>query len=743
MSADARNLSPEVSPETVLEVANLSVEYATRNGAVHAVRDVSFTIRRGETFGIVGESGSGKSTLAFAVMGYLSANGCVSGGRIDYHGQNLLALPRQRLDALRGARIAMVYQDPMSSLNPSIIVGVQVAESLLAHEPLSRNAARERTLELFAAVNMPEPAAIFRRYPHQLSGGQQQRVLIAMALACNPDLLIMDEPTTGLDVTTEAQILDLIAALKRRFSSAILYISHNLGVIARVSDRLGVMYAGQMVEQGAVKSVFRRQLHPYTAGLLECLPSLDFGRKTRPLRLIDGMIPDLTRIVPGCSFAPRCAHARERCREESPALVEVVDQHQSRCFFWREQEVARAETATAVLAAQLAARAPAPIDVAAASPRPASLLQSAPQPAPQLALPLQRATAAAKSIADDNVAGPLLEVDMLTKEYVESNRVLGIFGTERVVHALDGVSLTLQSNETLAIVGESGCGKTTLARCIVGLVEPSRGQIRFDGQALAGSAGARGREVRRRLQMVFQNPDSTLNPKRTIGQALGRPLAMFRGLTGAAATEAATALLRSVRLDERYLDRLPNQLSGGEKQRVGIARAFATNPDLIVCDEPVSALDVSVQAAILNLLGDLQARERTAYLFISHDMSVVRYLADRVAVVYLGRICEHGPVERVFAPPWHPYTEALLSAVPVPDPDAAMNAIRLEGPVPSAANPPSGCPFHTRCPRKIGAICEERVPPAQVDIDGHTIVCHIPLAVLREVNSRLLTQPLT
>ena len=470
-------------------------------GMVHAVRDVSFAIRRGETFGVVGESGSGKSTLAFAVMGYLSANGRVTGGRIEYQGRDLLGMSRARLDELRGARIAMVYQDPMSSLNPSITVGDQVAEAVLAHEPGSRNEARSRTLELFGAVNMPDPAAIFRRYPHQLSGGQQQRVLIAMALACNPDLLIMDEPTTGLDVTTEAQILDLINALKARFSSAILYISHNLGVIARISDHLGVMYAGQMVEQGPVRDVFQRQLHPYTAGLLECLPKLDFGRKARSLKLIPGMIPDLTRVRPACSFEPRCPHARERCRDEAPPLIEVVPGHASRCLFWREQEEER----------RMAVEQP-----PAASPN--------------------RTTVSPGAV-------PLLEVDDLGRNYVDSNKLLGFFGSERVVRALDGVSLAVQANETLAIVGESGCGKTTLARCIVGLVEPTHGTIAFDGAPLAGIAGDRSRDVRRRLQMVFQNPDSTLNPRRSIGDALRRPLATLSRTLGRCARRAAVELL--------------------------------------------------------------------------------------------------------------------------------------------------------------------------------------------------------
>jgi peptide/nickel transport system ATP-binding protein len=414
---------------------------------------------------------------------------------------------------------------------------------------------------------------------------------------------------------------------------------------------------------------------------------------------------------------------RERCHNEAPPLVEVVPAHWSRCLFWREQEQERAVTKSGpgLSGAGVDYTPPAPVET---SPHPGTApVDPGPNPANPGTTP---------GTVDPGLNPPraLLAVDNLSRDYVDGKKLLGLFGTERIVHALDGVSLELAADETLAVVGESGCGKTTLARLIVGLVEPTAGAIRFDGSALEGSAAERERDVRRRLQMVFQNPDSTLNPKRSIGQALARPLALFRGLSGEQAVSEATALLRAVRLDERYLDRLPNQLSGGEKQRVGIARAFATNPDLIVCDEPVSALDVSVQAAILNLLGDLQARAHTAYLFISHDMSVVRYLADRVAVVYLGRIAEIGSVERVFAPPWHPYTEALLSAIPVPDPDAAVTPIRLEGPVPSAANPPSGCVFHTRCPRKIGAICEQQAPPARPAPGGHTIVCHIPLETL-------------
>jgi peptide/nickel transport system ATP-binding protein len=574
-------------------------------------------------------------------------------------------------------------------------VGEQVCEVIRAHDTLTKRASFVRALDLFAAVNMPQPAEIASRYPHQISGGQQQRVLIAMALACNPDLLIMDEPTTGLDVTTEAQILDLVEALKKRFSSAILYISHNLGVIARISDHVVVMYAGQVVERGPVGEVYHAQQHPYTAGLLRCLPNLSFGRKARSLEVIRGMIPDLARLPDGCVFEPRCPFARELCRERPPALAQVAPGHFSRCLFSQE------------------------------------VVQGA--PAHQKAITTGSAVPAEGRDAGSSHTSPLLEVQNLVKHYRQRGQLLGFLGNRVPLRALDDVSFSLPPNETLAVVGESGCGKTTLARCVVGLVEPTSGRLRFAGQDATIPTSRRHREIHRRLQMVFQNPDATLNPRRSIGDALVRPLQLFGKMSRKAARDTATELLRAVRLEERYLERLPSQLSGGEKQRVGIARAFAANPDLVVCDEPVSALDVSVQAAILNLLSDLQKKRLTAYLFISHDLSVVRYLADHVVVIYLGKICEIGPVERVFGSPYHPYTEALLSAVPVPDPEAIVGRIRLEGPVPNPANPPTGCVFHTRCPRKIGTICETLPPPTRSARDGHQIVCHLSLEDLARV----------
>jgi peptide/nickel transport system ATP-binding protein len=664
-----------------LQIERLSVSYATPRGQLRAVRDVSLSIRPGQTYGLIGESGSGKSTVAFAVMNYL-LNGRVDQGRIMFHGRDLLTMRRSELNAIRGSAIAMVYQEPQSALNPSIAVGEQIAETVRQHQSIDKYEARERTLELLGQVNMPNPAAIAGRYPHQLSGGQQQRVVIAIALANQPELLLMDEPTTGLDVTTEARILDLVAELKGRVSAAILYISHSLGVIARVCDEVGVMYAGRLVETGPVRELFSNPRHPYTVGLLACLPRVGAVRERARLRAIPGGLPDLTNVPPGCIFAPRCSHAQERCRSSEPDLLAVNDQHRSRCHFWSE------------------IRAPADADQ-------------------QTGASVERAAA----------GPPLLKIDGLKKYYAEAGSFLAI-GSQGQVRAVDGVSLEVGPGETVAVVGESGCGKTSLARCVVGLIGPTDGHLSFDDVSIDAPARRRKRDLRRQIQVVFQNPEATLNPRRTIGDAVIRPLELFRRVRGPEARRLASELLRAVRLDERYLDRYPRQLSGGEKQRVSIARAFATAPRLVVCDEPVSALDVSVQAAVLNLLVDLQRESGTSYLFISHDLSVVQYVSDRIAIVYLGKLMEIGSAEEVFAPPYHPYTEALLSAVPIPDPDVEQEHIRLEGPVPNPASPPSGCVFQTRCPRKIGVICEQQAPPLQPAAQGHLIACHIPLAEL-------------
>ena len=690
---EQRQLEPPV-----LEIEDLHIRYGAGEQAVRAVRGVSLHIRRGETLGIVGESGCGKSTLAFAIMRYLGAAGRVARGDIRLGGESLLGLSEAQLRELRGKRLAMVYQDPQTALNPAIIVGEQVAEVYREHERVGRESAWSRTLELLGRVGLPDPERIARRYPHQLSGGQQQRVVIALGLVCSPELLILDEPTTGLDVTTEATILDLVNDLKREFDSAVLFISHNLGVIAQVCDRVAVMYAGEVVETGTVGALFHQPRHPYTAGLLGCVPRISSDTGER-LDAIPGSLPPPHVRLPGCTFAPRCQLARAQCVEVRPKLAAVGDDHRSRCHFWEETPALQRRPATAAGAA-----APEPTAPAAAANGP-----------------------------------PLLEVQELSHYYNYRQPSASRFGRwwqaiwrrrQRPVKAVERVSLRVQAGETVALVGESGCGKSTLGNVVAGLLAPTFGTVAFEGQDISVTVRQRAQELQRGLQMVFQNPEASLNPRHTVGRILTRPLALAHGVQGAAARRQAEALLESVQLNASYYDRYPGQLSGGEKQRVAIARAFAGDRKLVICDEPVSALDVSVQAAVLNLLQDLQVEQGTAYLFVSHDLAVVRHLANHIVVMYLGEVMEQGSTEALFRPPYHPYTEALLSAVPVPDPGVKRQHIRLQGPVPSAIDRPRGCPFHTRCPRKLGAICEDTPPPTVAAAAGHTIRCHIPLAEL-------------
>jgi peptide/nickel transport system ATP-binding protein len=686
----------------VLEVENLSISYETRKGDVEAVRDVSFEVKEGETLGLVGESGCGKSTIAFGIVNFLGPNGKIVDGSVRFQGNELVGRSEEELKKLRGDRIAMVFQDPMQALNPSVRLGEQLAEVLTCHHPIPKEEAWRRSIEMLKQVNMPDPENVMLRYSHQISGGQQQRVVIAMAMLNNPALLLMDEPTTALDVTVEAAVLDLIEKLKDDFRAANIFITHNLGVVARVSDQLCVMYAGQMVEKGSVREVFHNPRHPYTMGLLACVPRLGDSKWESLLHPIRGRVPPpAERPKDECIFAPRCDYATDKCREACPGLTEITSDHQARCIYARE-----------------------------IGSRPLTSRRRRKD---------ERKTAEAQA---DSPQDTLLSFDDLKVYYPqESNSVLSLFGLgkKKFVRAVDDVSVSMAKGKTLGIVGESGCGKSTLVKGIIGLEPITDGELEFLGLEIKEPVSARDSKLIQEMQMVFQNPDSTLNPSYTVGKQIARPIKRFKTVPKNQVKNEVLRLLDAVRLAPIYYDRLPRQLSGGEKQRIGIARALASRPDLIICDEPVSALDVSVQAAVINLLLEIQQVFGSSMIFIAHDLSVVRFFSDDIAVMYLGQIVEVGPAEAIYSPPYHPYTEALLSAVPIPDPDAEQKEIRLSGNVPSALSPPSGCRFHTRCPRRHemlpdgGKICERDVPPWR-QTKGHRILCHIPLEDLAKVD---------
>jgi peptide/nickel transport system ATP-binding protein len=667
-----------VSEHAALGLRDLDVVYRVRGIDRPVLRGISLEVARGESYGLVGESGCGKSTAALAIVRYLARNGRVSGGSISVAGTDVLGLRGGGLRRYRAETVSMVYQNPGAALNPSIRVGDQVAEAFTVLGA-SAGAARERAREALAHVQIADPSSVMTRYPHQLSGGMQQRAVIAMALAKNPALLVLDEPTTGLDATVEAEVLDLVSQLQRELHTSVLFISHNLGVISKMCSRVGVLYAGRLVEEGPVETVLRDPRHPYTVGLLRCIPRGGVRKDHGRLDTIPGFLPPLGAELPGCVFADRCAHADERCRAEEPPLITIENGHESRCWYHER-------------APQL------PRDAAA-----------------DLELP-----------GVDRAAPPLIRIEELSKVFKQR-------GHE--VHALTDVSAAIWPGETLGLVGESGSGKTTLARTLLGIVSPTSGTALLEGVPLPASYRKRSREELRAVQIVFQNPDSALNRRHSVRRILLRSLKKLAAVGGSAAEARARDLAHRVRLTERTLTQKPVQLSGGLKQRVAIARAFAGDPKLVVCDEPTSALDVSVQAAILNLLVELQAEKKVAYLFISHDLGVVRYISDRIAVLYLGRLQELGPADVVFDGPHHPYTEALLSAVPTID-GGGRDRIRLAGDIPSAASPPSGCVFHTRCPRNLGAICEQTEPPLVEVEEGHHMRCHIPIDELRRLQAK-------
>jgi len=680
----------------ILEIDDVTVAYRQAGSWREAVRHVSLAIPPGQTCGLVGESGSGKTTLALATMRYLPAEGIVREGEIRFRGRNLLELKDSEMRRIWGSDIAMVPQDARASLNPSLKLGEQVAEVLRRHGDLSEAEARERTSELFERVQLGDPERVRSSYPHQLSGGMLQRVLTATAISTEPSLLVLDEPTSSLDVTTQAVMLDLFRELiGGQQQTAVIYITHNLGVVAQIADRVAVMYAGDLMEDAATVELYREPLHPYTRGLLDCVPRLGENKTQVGLRPIQGRIPSLQDLPTGCVFRARCPLAIEVCKDYPP-LYDAGRGRSSRCHRWEEIKAK---------------------EVSASQPMP-----EGPQARPP-------------SVSGEDV----LDVEDVKVHFTEGRSLVKLVSGEppTKVKAVDGVSLNVPRGRTVGLVGESGSGKTTLARAVVGLAERTGGKIRLLDMPLPSGLRGRTSDIFRCLQIVFQNPADTLNPYLSVGEILRRPLMRLRDQTPEELDAAVEELLHAVHLSGEYASRLPGQLSGGEKQRVAIARAFSPKPDLVIADEPVTSLDVSVQASILNLFDELQGEEDTGTLFISHDLAVVGYLADVVAVIYLGQLMEVSESASIFDPPHHPYTEALLSSVPLIDPEGQQEEIRLEGEVPSPSEEVTGCPFHTRCPRFIGPICVEEVPPwREMEGGKKRTFCHYTEQELRERQRR-------
>jgi peptide/nickel transport system ATP-binding protein len=658
----------------LIDIRNISVGFTGKSGATMPVlRNIDLSVGAGESIGIVGESGSGKSTLALAAMGYLKRGLRLLDGSVAFQGQDMFALKRDGLERIRGGELALIPQNSGQSLTPTLRIGAQLIEALRLHSTVPKAQFATKAIALLGQVRLPDPQAILTRFPHELSGGQQQRVAIAMALAGEPHVLLLDEPTTGLDVTTQAHILELLRDIALTRGMAMVYVSHDLGAIARVCDRVVVMYAGEIVLKGTTRQVLKAPIHPYARGLLASIPRLSDPRL--PVAL-DGRPPAPGAAGTGCSFVDRCAIAQDTCRTARPPLETLPSGESVRCYFHAN--------------------------------------------AGQMSL---TGTGAAPAQIDEN-APPALHLNNLSITYRRPGLFDKILGrSDAAVHTVDGIDITVAKGETLGLVGESGSGKSTILKAVAGLLPPVGGSITLaGGAALAGAVENRSPDHLRKVQLIFQNPDDSLNPRHTIAVILAQPLKLYFGLSGAALHERSVAILDRVRLGAHYLDRLPNQLSGGEKQRVAIARAFAAEPDLVLCDEVTSALDVSVQAAVLDLLNDLKARQGTTYIFVSHDLAVVRALSDRVAVLYQGRLCEIGPSADVYATPSHPYTEVLLGAVLEPDPDTAP-ILRTDDVV-ELSPPAQGCPFQRRCPRKIGALCETTIPPWQQGNQGHAIRCH-------------------
>ncbi len=673
--------------DALLTVSGLGIEFAGADGWIQVVEDVGFSIAPGETLGLVGESGSGKTVSALAVMGLIArANGRVSGS-IQFDGRELLELGDDEMRRVRGDEIAMIFQEPMTSLNPAFTVGNQIARAVRAHQSVSRASAKARAVEMLDLVGIPDAHRRVDDYPHAFSGGMRQRAMIAMALSCDPKLLIADEPTTALDVTVQAQILDLIRSIQAEFGTAVLFVTHDFGVVADICERVAVMYAGEIVEEAPVHEVFVRPHHPYSEGLLASMPQA--ARPGERLTVIPGQVPRPGSLPDGCRFHPRCSYAQPVCIAGPVPLTRRIqsgsDAASARCV--RESELTLAG-------------------------------------APEISV------ATSPSAAVGAASAPLLEVRGLRKEFPIVRGFLR--RVQGHVHAVDGVDFSIAPGETLGLVGESGSGKSTVARLVLRLIEASGGSVVFTPQAgeagqdilqLGGRALQRGR---REMQIIFQDPYSSLDPRATIANAVGEPLEIHEGLRGKVRDQRSGDLLELVGMGRHMLSRYPYEFSGGQRQRIAVARALALNPRLLVCDEPVSSLDVSTQSQVINLLADLQERLGLAYLFIAHDLSVVRHISHRIAVMYLGRIVEIGPAGDVAHSPTHPYTEALLSAIPVPDPvrQRERKRIVLEGDIPSPTDPPSGCRFHTRCPYAMDVCAVDDPAPFETP-NGTTVWCHL------------------
>jgi len=678
---DAMTTSGETGQSNnLLEVDDLRVSFFSEGQEVKAVDGISYDLKRGEVLGIVGESGSGKSVSALSLMKLIdSPPGKILSGRIMFDGEDVLSMSRRELHNLRGNDIAMIFQEPLTALNPVFSVGEQIMEPLMLHQDLTKRQAHERAVDLLRQVGVPSPEARVQNYPHELSGGMRQRAMIAMALSCNPKLLIADEPTTALDVSIQAQILDLMRDLQRESQTSMMFITHDLAVVNEMCDRVNVMYSGRIVEHGTTVQLFSDPKHPYSWGLFDSIPRIEDERGVR-LIPISGQPPNLARMPRGCKFSPRCPYAFDRCFEEEPPLIPLKSGQTVRCWLYDAEE---------------------------------------PEVSSRVAL--EREAAVASTMEPDNV---ILDVKHLKKYFPITS---GLFQrTVGHVQAVDDITFDLHRGETLGLVGESGCGKSTAGRTILRLLDPTDGTVHFGGRNLAGIEGKDLKEMRRRMQIIFQDPFSSLNPRRTVGSILAQPIKLHNIVPSNEVGDRVAQLLERVGLNPSHAERYPHEFSGGQRQRIGVARAISVNPDFVIADEPVSALDVSIQAQIINLMNDLQHELGLSYIFIAHDLSVVRSVSDRVAVMYLGQIVELGANQDIYEDPLHPYTRALLSAVPTVDVDRARRRTRiiLKGDVPSPINPPSGCRFHTRCPYAFDA-CSV-VEPLMLEVgNGHQVRCHL------------------